>query len=219
MPYTYIITHIPTNVKYYGVQYKKNARPEDIGTKYFSSSKSLKRLIEKEGISNFLFEVRKVFDSKEKAIQWEKRFLTRINAAKSTMWFNLHNGGGFNNGGYKLSEVTREKMSKSNSKPKSESHRQKLKIHLDNKRKIPVWTEEMREGLSNRMTGNTINLGRKHGPYSKERRENMSKKLIGNKNGAGPHAIKIVTCPHCGLEGGGGNMTRYHFDKCKAKKP
>ena len=25
---------------------------------------------------------------------------------------------------------------------------------------------------------------------------------------------KIVTCPHCGLSGGGGNMRRYHFDKC-----
>jgi group I intron endonuclease len=29
---------------------------------------------------------------------------------------------------------------------------------------------------------------------------------------------QIVTCPHCGLAGGGGNMRRYHFDKCKDKK-
>jgi group I intron endonuclease len=28
---------------------------------------------------------------------------------------------------------------------------------------------------------------------------------------------KVVTCPHCGLSGGGGNMYRYHFDKCKKK--
>jgi hypothetical protein len=26
-----------------------------------------------------------------------------------------------------------------------------------------------------------------------------------------------VECPHCGLRGGGGNMRRYHFDKCKNK--
>lgn len=26
---------------------------------------------------------------------------------------------------------------------------------------------------------------------------------------------KLVTCPNCGLVGGGGNMYRYHFDKCK----
>lgn len=29
---------------------------------------------------------------------------------------------------------------------------------------------------------------------------------------------KIVECPTCGLKGGGGNMRRYHFDKCKDKK-
>jgi group I intron endonuclease len=28
---------------------------------------------------------------------------------------------------------------------------------------------------------------------------------------------KLVTCPHCNLTGGGGNMYRYHFDKCKNK--
>lgn len=28
---------------------------------------------------------------------------------------------------------------------------------------------------------------------------------------------KIVTCPHCGLLGGGGNMRRYHFEKCAKK--
>jgi group I intron endonuclease len=28
---------------------------------------------------------------------------------------------------------------------------------------------------------------------------------------------KTVTCPHCGLSGGGGNMRRYHFDKCAKK--
>lgn len=28
----------------------------------------------------------------------------------------------------------------------------------------------------------------------------------------------VIECPHCGLFGGGGNMTRYHFDNCKEKK-
>lgn len=29
---------------------------------------------------------------------------------------------------------------------------------------------------------------------------------------------QVVECPHCGLIGGGGNMRRYHFDKCGNKK-
>ena len=28
---------------------------------------------------------------------------------------------------------------------------------------------------------------------------------------------EIVECPHCGKTGGGGNMRRYHFEKCKSK--
>lgn len=26
---------------------------------------------------------------------------------------------------------------------------------------------------------------------------------------------EVVICPHCGKSGGGGNMRRYHFDRCK----
>lgn len=29
---------------------------------------------------------------------------------------------------------------------------------------------------------------------------------------------KVVECPHCGRQGGGGNMSRYHFDQCKQIK-
>lgn len=29
---------------------------------------------------------------------------------------------------------------------------------------------------------------------------------------------EVVECPYCGLSGGGGNMRRYHFDKCASKK-
>lgn len=30
--------------------------------------------------------------------------------------------------------------------------------------------------------------------------------------------LKLVTCPHCGNLGKGGNMTRYHFNNCKKRK-
>jgi len=29
--------------------------------------------------------------------------------------------------------------------------------------------------------------------------------------------LKLIKCPYCGLNGRGGNMTRYHFEKCKSK--
>jgi hypothetical protein len=38
----------------------------------------------------------------------------------------------------------------------------------------------------------------------------------GKANMRGPREKK--TCPHCGFIGGGPNMGRYHFEKCKEKK-
>jgi predicted GIY-YIG superfamily endonuclease len=29
---------------------------------------------------------------------------------------------------------------------------------------------------------------------------------------------QVLKCPHCSIQGGGGNMRRYHFDKCRSKK-
>ena len=42
--------------------------------------------------------------------------------------------------------------------------------------------------------------------------EQRAKKMAGMRG-----KREIVTCPHCKKEGGGGNMRRYHFDKCKFK--
>lgn len=40
------------------------------------------------------------------------------------------------------------------------------------------------------------------------RGQNFGKKLVRKKQ------FELVTCPHCGKQGKGGNMKRYHFDEC-----
>lgn len=45
--------------------------------------------------------------------------------------------------------------------------------------------------------------------------EALSNYVIGRINKK--RNIKKVTCPHCYTSGGGGNMSRYHFDNCKLK--
>tara|TARA_B110000977_G_scaffold28086_1_gene35842 strand:+ start:541 stop:1176 length:636 start_codon:yes stop_codon:yes gene_type:complete len=163
MPFTYLITHIQTGMRYYGSKSSKGCSPEDLGKSYFSSSKRIKRIILDEGVLAFKFEVRKTFGSMEEAVRWEARFLRRIQASKSKDWFNMHNGDGnfVNKGGYRLTETTKSRMRK----PKSESHREKLKIHLDNKRVIPEWTDIRKSSQSKFMVGNQINKGRE--PYNK----------------------------------------------------
>jgi len=72
-PFTYRIQFIPTGEYYYGVRYKKDCKPEDLWVKYFTSSSTVKQLIETHGKSAFRTEIRKVFNTPEEAIAWEGR--------------------------------------------------------------------------------------------------------------------------------------------------
>lgn len=236
VPFTYIITHIPTGVKYYGARWKKGCHPNDLGSTYFSSSKFMKRIISEEGVDNFHFEIRKIFQNAIEAISWETKFLTRVDAARSNKWFNKHNNQGtpkfVNVGGYKLSERAKQNMRK----PKSPEHKAKLKAHLDVKRVIPKWTDEKKTALSTKMSGErNHNFGRSDHPgaikfqeIAKRRKGKTMEELYGADRAAdiisrskvnqpASRALRVVICPHCNKEGKGGNMSRYHFDNCKRK--
>jgi hypothetical protein len=58
-------------------------------------------------------------------------------------------------------------------------------------------------------------------------KEKVSKQFKGTKQSAEhiakrvasmPKSFKKINCPYCNTVGGGSNMVRYHFDKCKQKK-
>lgn len=215
LPFTYIISHVNADVHYYGVRFCRGCHPSELGTKYFSSSKALQRRIKKYGINQFKFQVRKTFESIEKALEWESRFLKKINAAESKKWLNMHNGDGkfLNKGGYKLSEETKEKMRK----PKSQNHKKALSNNHarlsgeDHPRygKAFPHSEETKKKIS------IAKNGKPRVPTSEETRKKLSQSLMGNKLGAGKHKLKKVQCPHCNREGHGPNMSRYHFNNCK----
>lgn len=215
VPFTYSIKHMPTGVNYYGVRYAKGCTPRDLGTTYFSSCKEILQLLKKDGVASFSFKVRRVFKTKEEAVYWESRFLTRVNAAQSKHWFNKHNGDGnlFNTGGYKLTDRTKLKMSKE----KSVEHTMKLANHLSMVRTVPVWTDDRKAAQSLKMKNNKIAKGHSR-VVSKSEKEHKRQLMIGNTLGKNkPRAHVVRVCPYCLFEGKGGNMTRYHFDNCKQR--
>jgi hypothetical protein len=66
--------------------------------------------------------------------------------------------------------------------------------------------------------------GKDNGMYGKpayyKMTEDEKQKWKDNVGKAGKGKKKpLVTCPHCGKEGGKPSMTRFHFDNCKTKKP
>jgi hypothetical protein len=78
IPFTYLLKHIPTNKYYYGVRFKKGCHPNDLWTKYFTSSKKVKGLIKRYGKKSFIFEIRKTFKTQKQARDWEHKVLRRM---------------------------------------------------------------------------------------------------------------------------------------------
>lgn len=111
-PFTYYLRHIPTNKKYYGVRTAKGCDPSELWVSYFSSSTLVKELIKKYGKNSFIVEVRKTFDTKEDAMLWERKVLSKLNASHSEEWLNKTNGGGAGS----HSDETRKKIQSNNAR-------------------------------------------------------------------------------------------------------
>jgi len=92
-----------------------------------------------------------------------------------------------------VSKETREKISKANSGRKfTEEHKTNL-WKSRNSKHSPETIQKMKEGQ------------RKYQLAREQQKYNLM-----------PKPVRI--CPHCNLSGRGGNMTRFHFEKCKALK-
>ena len=214
-PFTYTIHCIDENVNYYGVRFARGCHPDELGVKYFSSSKTVKRLIKHYGVARFVFNVRKVFNSPEKAIAWETKVLCRLDAAHNPRWLNKHNNPGeasilrrITTRGWKWSELSKQKARK----PKSSEHRKKLGTALAKNRF--TWLGVKRADQSLRMLGNHLSKGKSR-VVSEETREKLRIANSGKTFSYRPRNHPEKTCPRCGCTGSGPNMSRYHFNNCR----
>lgn len=94
-PYTYLIFCKPTSQWYYGVRYAKKCAPEEFWKTYFTSSKKVKKLIEKYGKESFIYEIRKTFKDKQSALIWERKVLIRMNIMERADCLNMAITGNF----------------------------------------------------------------------------------------------------------------------------
>jgi hypothetical protein len=86
-PYTYLIGWSKLNKWYYGLRYAKDCHPTDLWTSYFTSSKYVAWMREFYGEPDVI-QIRKIFNSKEKAILWEHIVLKRIGVIFKDKWLN-----------------------------------------------------------------------------------------------------------------------------------
>jgi hypothetical protein len=92
IPYTYLIGWSELDLWYYGVKFGKSADPAKFWVNYFTSSKYVRDMRAEFGEPD-VREIRKTFESKESAAEWERKVIRRIKAVWSDKWINRGNGG------------------------------------------------------------------------------------------------------------------------------
>ena len=170
--YTYLIKHIPSGLVYYGVRSANKVDPEqDLWQKYFTSSNTVKQLIEDTGADSFKYEVRKEFDTLEQAAVWETKVLRRCKVLYSEKWMNQ------NVAGY-IVPTTESKKKISDfhkGKPKSEEHKRKISEANKGQKKDPaMYSAEYRANMSKIKSGKGNAMYGKH--HSDETKAKIAEK-------------------------------------------
>ncbi len=180
-PYVYQIKFVPTNQIYIGCQYANNANPENLWVTYFTSSKRVKQLIKEFGLTAWVVEKIIVCHTKKEAVTLEGRMqlaadrASLINRRINNTKFNLSGpfsdehclrisegkkGGTSWTKGRKLSDVTKEKISKTRSKQgflmsdeAKESMKRKLSILQTGRIKSELTKQRISESKTGRKLG------------------------------------------------------------------
>ena len=229
--YTYLLKFTPTGKVYYGVRFKnirlKRHPHEDFMIHYTTSSEQINALIKEHGIESFEWEIRKLFDTSGEAIAWETKVLRRCNVLKrQDIWLNA------NIAGYKITTEKGRKTISNTHKgvPKSEEHKNKMKLIMIGKNKGRIQTVEHRRKNSE------ANSGENHPRYGLKWSEEERKKCGEKNKGKVPYNKGTIksqeekdkanatreqnkkVCEHCGKVNIAGLYARWHGDNCKHKK-
>lgn len=176
-PYFYKIKHKATGKIYVGSQYGMKSNPENLLTKYFTSSKLVKTIILKEG--NEAFQIVKIV-VREDAREYEQQYLIRVyNFLGRDKFLDIFLNRNLSPGILLTEDIIKranEKRKISNSlaaKKLIEEGRHNFQLH-------PIVRDEAwSEKTSNRMKGNNYGSMKK---ITDEMRKNAAEKSKGNTN-------------------------------------
>jgi len=88
IPYTYLVGWSNLGEYYYGVRYAKGCHPNDLWSKYFTSSQNVKNYREQYGEPDII-QIRRTFTNANDAIAWEAKVLQRMKLHLHENFLNL----------------------------------------------------------------------------------------------------------------------------------
>jgi len=176
-PYYYVIKHKPSGKLYAGSQYGKNSDPSNLLKTYFTSSKVVKQLIEKDGADSFVIEH---VDCRPDAREHEQNYLMEMYKKYGREKFldlylnrNLSPGIILTQDIIERANVKRKVSNSISSKKLMKEGRHNFQTHR------PYQSIESKNKLIERMRGNNYGSFRK---MTDELKKTLSEKSKGNTN-------------------------------------
>lgn len=174
--YTYLIGWSTLNKFYYGVRTAKNCNPKELFVSYFTSSKYVKKFIKQFGNPDII-QIRKTFNDKLKALEWEEKVINRLNMVFRDDFLNCGNGGKLFNSIGRTTVINKKTGEQYSISCEEYYNNKELYENAFAGERNPWYgkplPEEIRQKLSNSLTG------KKRSEESKEKQRNS---ILGNKN-------------------------------------
>lgn len=178
----------------------------------------MKKLIEEYGVSSFETEIRKTFQTKDEAINWEERVLCKLKVRKNASWVNITNSKSWmsmeGDANPSKRQDVKNKISQANKGRKRPDQSERMKTNH------PLKNEETRAKMiatrKSKIASGEITIwstGKKRPEISGERHHRFGKKC---ESLSSMNSVEYK-CPICAKIGKGPGMKRYHFDNCKLK--
>lgn len=167
-PYTYILEWTLHKKRYIGARWAKGCDPNDLWSKYFTSSIHVKNFVKQNGPPDLIL-IDQVFDNANDAIRREDFLLRQYDAGKNSLFLNKAVGAVYN---FNDPDIrARQAKSRVGTKHTAES---KAKIGAASKGR--TFTPEALEKMRLKALGHTRNRGRKWSEESKKRHSEIQRK-------------------------------------------
>ena len=224
----YIATYNATGLKYFG-RTIRCSNEADLQKYYHGGGVRWRNHLKKHG-DNVTMKIYGIYSLNENDQNYVKpialKFSEENNIVKSKKWANLKPEDGLPGctfysieNGIKTRKST---MLDNGLSVATASSIKAFKTLRQNKEKLLERNNKIREKAIGRImseeTKHKIALGNKGKTHKGHKWSDEERKRFSDIRKGKTKNIKKVKCPHCNLIGGGGNMTRYHFDNCKERK-